>query len=335
MIKTIALTCMGLSMGLLSATDLPSTEISNGSIQAKIYLPDGKNGFYRGTRFDWSGVIYSLVYKQHRYYGPWFDKTDPNVHDFVFDDPHIVAGPCSAITGPVDEFKVMGWEEAKSGGVFLKIGVGILRKPGDGAYDPYRLYEIVDPGKWTVTKNRDSVEFTQTLSDSATGYGYIYRKIVRLIDSKSEMTLDHSLKNTGKRALQGNVYNHNFLALDGQTTGTGFVITVPFHIRSPRPPNAKLAEIRGKQIVYVNTLEKHDVAATPLEGFANTATDHEIRIENSKVGAGIKISADRPLSSESLWSIRTVLAMEPFVSLDIEPGSEFTWKTTYSYYTLP
>jgi hypothetical protein len=48
----------------------------------------------------------------------------------------------------------------------------------------------------------------------------------------------------------------------------------------------------------------------------------------------MRITGDRPLSSESLWSIPAVVAMEPFVSVQIEPGNEFTWKTTYDYYTL-
>ena len=33
--------------------------------------------------------------------------------------------------------------------------------------------------------------------------------------------------------------------------------------------------------------------------------------------------------------IRTVIAMEPFVSVAVEPTKEFTWKSTYNYYTLP
>jgi hypothetical protein len=335
MTKTIVLTCLGLSSGIGQAADLPAAQITNGEIHAKIYLPDARIGFYRGTRFDWSGVVYSLEYKKHQYYGPWFDRTDRNVHDFVYDDPHIIAGPCSAITGPVDEFKPLGWAEAKAGGAFVKIGVGTLRKPREGKYDNYELYEIVDPGKWTITKNSDSVEFTQELSDSTSGYGFVYRKNVRLANSKPEMILEHSLKNTGTRTIQTSVYNHNFLVLDRHAPGPGFVIIVPFQIRSPKPPNRKLAEIRGNQIVYLKTLEKHDVAATSLEGFRGIPEDHEIRIENSRLGAGVKISADRPLSSESLWSIRTVIAMEPFISLAIEPGNEFTWKSTYSYYTLP
>jgi hypothetical protein len=29
-----------------------------------------------------------------------------------------------------------------------------------------------------------------------------------------------------------------------------------------------------------------------------------------------------------------VVAMEPFISIAIEPGSEFTWTTVYEYYTV-
>jgi hypothetical protein len=72
-----------------------------------------------------------------------------------------------------------------------------------------------------------------------------------------------------------------------------------------------------------------------IEGFSDKTEDHQIRIENRTVGAGMSLQADRPLSSESLWSIRSVLAMEPFIAISIEPGQEFSWKTTYQYFTLP
>jgi hypothetical protein len=57
-------------------------------------------------------------------------------------------------------------------------------------------------------------------------------------------------------------------------------------------------------------------------------------VENSRLRAGIKIVTDRPLLKESLWSIRSVLAMEPFVAIDVEPGQTFTWTSTYDYYAL-
>src|ERR1700751_2217844 len=116
MTKPVVLAVMGgalLSLEILGSPPDPSAEINNGLIRAKIYVPDARGGFYRGTRFDWSGVVYSLQAHGHDYYGPWFNKTDASVHDFVYRGTDIVAGPCSAITGPVDEFAPVGFEVAK------------------------------------------------------------------------------------------------------------------------------------------------------------------------------------------------------------------------------
>ena len=42
------------------------------------------------------------------------------------------------------------------------------------------------------------------------------------------MVIEHSLKNAGKLAIHTNVYDHNFLVLDKQTTSDAFCITLPF-----------------------------------------------------------------------------------------------------------
>jgi hypothetical protein len=316
--------------------DSPSATITNSQIQAKIYLPNLKHGFYRGTRFDWSGVIHSLQFQGHDYYGPWFTKTDAAVHDFVYQGDDIVAGPCSAIAGPVDEFGEVGWNDAQAAHTFIKIGIGALRKPDNGGeYDNYRLYDIADPGKWEIKKKHDSIEFEQTLNDSSSGYSYVYAKTVQLSEGKPEMTLVQTLKNTGTRAIHTTVYNHNFLVLDRQPPGPGVTIAVPFQIQSPQAPNKELAEIQGNKVVYLGTLKGRDKVAITLEGFSDKVEDHQIRIENRARGAGMTIQGNRPLLRESLWSIRSVMAMEPFISIDVEPGREFSWKTTYEYYTLP
>ena len=114
--KTLIPAAVAACVGLLPAVDFPNAEIANGWIRAKIYLPDAQNGYYRGTRFDWSGVVYSLQYAGHNYYGPWVQRRDAKVRDFVYEGSDIVGGPCSSIAGPADEFGQVGWEEAKPGG---------------------------------------------------------------------------------------------------------------------------------------------------------------------------------------------------------------------------
>src|SRR3954453_18951501 len=177
----------------LAAAEPPRAELSNGPLRVKLYLPDAANGFYRATRFDWSGMIETVVYGGHTFYGRWFQGTDPAAHDFEYRGAEIIAGPNTAATGPAEEFntndKGLGFEEAKAGGTFLKIGVGVLRRPDERDYDHFRLYDVVDPGKWTKRVARDSAEFTQQVNDAASGYGYEYRKTVRLAANSPELEI--------------------------------------------------------------------------------------------------------------------------------------------------
>lgn len=319
------------------AADVPQADITNGEVHVKLYLPDSQNGYYRGTRFDWSGVIAALEYKGHTYYTRWYDRIDPQVRDWEFHGEELVVSTCSGISGPVEEHHAihgaLGFDEAKVGGTFVKIGVGVLRKDSE-KYNGFKLYEIVDPGKWTVVTHPDSVEFMQVVADPSSGYGYTYRKTVRLVPGKPEMVLEHRLTNTGRHVIQDKVYNHDFLALDHQVPGPDLSLTFPFQLSYLRPPSPGLAEIRGNQLVYLKKLADSDTLYAQLLGFSGSPKDHEIRIENQRVGAGVVIRANRPLSNLSVWSIRRVLAVEPFIEMSIDPGSEFTWNWDFQFYTL-
>src|SRR5262245_27191873 len=92
-----------MSADTIAQAQYPQAVISNGQIRATVYLPDAQKGVYRSTRFDWSGVIASLEYKGHRYYGPWFTKSDPPVRDFKYDGADIVTGAQSTMMGPAEE----------------------------------------------------------------------------------------------------------------------------------------------------------------------------------------------------------------------------------------
>lgn len=317
------------------AAEPPVAEISNGKIRASVYLPDPANGFYQGTRFDWSGVVRSLEANGHSYYGPWFTRRSQGVRDFVYEGEDIVAGPCSSTMGPADEFRPVGYESAKPGGTFVKIGVGSLKRIDEKPYDAFRLYPIADHGKWSVRKKGDSLEIVQALTDPASGYGYEYRKTLRLAKGRSEMELVHSLKNTGKNAIETQVYNHNFLVLDGKGPQAGTSITLPFAIATTRKPNPELAVIEGSRIVYKKTLSEKDVVSFPVNGFGEAISDHEIRIENAALKAGMSIHGDQPLKRFILWSIRSNVSVEPYIALSVAPGGEFRWTTTYRYYAMP
>lgn len=288
-----------LYISALPLANFPETEITNGLVQAKLYLPDPEQGYYQGTRFDWSGVISSLEYQGHNYFGQWYEKHDPKVHD--------------AISGPVEEFMAIGFEEAKAGDLFLKIGVGMLRKPDELPYRFSNLYEIANPGRWIIRQKADRVEFVHELTDEG-GYAYTYLKTVRLTKGKPELVLEHSLKNTGTQPLETSLYNHNFFVIDKEPTGPNIVTKLPFKMHAKGTGIGDIAKIRDNELVYVRGLHKGEhVYSSGLQGFGTSAKDYDIRIENKKSGAGVRITSDQPLSNLVYWACPTTACPEPYI----------------------
>jgi hypothetical protein len=205
----------------------PEATISNSKVKATLLLPDAEKGYYRGTRFDWAGSISSLEANGHSYFGKWFDRYDPKLHD--------------AIQGPVEEFLIgdstLGYAEAKPGEKFVRIGIGALKKIEEPKFERFKTYEIVDGGKRTQKMGPDWIEFTHELTD-INGYAYLYTKRLSLTKDKAELVIQHSLKNTGKKVIDTDVYNHNFYMLDKQTTGPDVTVKFAF------PPKGA-ADFRG------------------------------------------------------------------------------------------
>ena len=174
------------------------------------------------------------------------------------------------------------------------------------------------------------MDFIQELSIFSSGYGYIYRKKVSLVVGKPEMFIEHILKNVGTRAIHTSVDDHNFLVLDKQPIGTGFTITVPFAIHSDEPPKKEFAEIRKNQIVYLKTLTGQDVVATPMEDFGTFLTFQSSYRECERNG-GNDDQRGSAMAKMAFWSIRSVLAVEPFVDVSAEPGGQTSWRYVYDY----
>jgi hypothetical protein len=334
---------LGATLGatqLAPAQQPPSVKIANGTLALKVYLPDANHGFYRGTRFDWSGIVGDLTFAGHRLYGPWFAAVDPAIHDFTYKGPDldIVSGLANSATGPAEEFigadeTALGFNSTQPGGSFIKIGIGVLRRPDAAPYDNFHLYEIVDHGVWQVHTHAHSVEVLQRLVDPSGSYSYLYTKTIQLISGKPVLVIRHSLKNLGTRPIATELYDHNFVNLDQRTTGPDYRIIFPFAPKFLRPVEHDLAHTEGNQVIYNRPLAGRDEFYDPIGGFDSTA-NYEFRVENRDAGIGIHVTADRPLAHVSMWSIRSVLAVEPYIGLAIQPGQTASWSYTYTYYRL-
>ena len=270
------------------------------------------------SRFDWSGQIASLEFHGHNYFGKWFDKYDPEIHD--------------AILGPVEEFGPLGYESAKPGDKFIKPGIGVVLKPKEINHNRFGLYKITDHGKWKVKKGKDHVQFKHTLGYG--GYKYEYIKTVKLLRDKPVLELSHSLKNTGQLVIETNMYNHNFFVIDNQPTGPEMEVIFPYKISGEGQGFGTIALIRENRLTFTRDLKKGEtVFCGALTGFRDLAEDLDIRVENKKSGAGVRITGDRPLLKLVFWASSSTLCPETYIDIKLQPGEAFSWKFNYEFYT--
>ena len=304
----------------LPHADHPKSVLSNGLVKAVVFLPDAQRGYYRAARFDWSGVVGCLSYQGHTYFGEWFSNYDPLLHD--------------SITGPVEEFRsadgALGYGEAKPGDPFVKVGVGVLRKLDDSPYKFIAPYPLIDGGRWSTRVKHDHISFKQQLS-SPIGISYIYEKTLRLSKNDPVLVLEHSLKNTGSKTIDTEVYDHDFFMLDGKPTGPGMVIRFPFAPKADGPlePNAK---IDGKQILYQQELQPHQTVSGYLQGYSSSPADYDTTVEDRNTGAGVEQTSDSAISRFYLWSIRSTICPETYIHLVVPPGQTAHWSIRYRFY---
>jgi len=306
--------------GFISSADFdfPSAHISNGLIDATLYLPDADRGYYQGVRFDWSGVIPQLTYQGHSY----FDKWNPNPYEAQLHDN---------IMGPVEEFTPLGYEEAQRGETFLKIGVGMLTKTFDKKYSFAERYPIQNAGKWTVKTAKSQVIFLHELTDDS-GYGYIYTKTVKLTKGKPELVLEHRLKNIGQKIIETSVYNHNFFMIDNEPTNPNIKTSFPFDVAAEGKNWGTIAKTEKNAIHYTRALETGEfVYSDGLKGFGSSSKDYDILIQNLKSGAGVRITCDKPLDKFVYWACPSTACPEPYIKITAQPNDEVSWKIKYAF----
>lgn len=313
--ELIALQCIGQDR----FEEYPHLEIANDQVTMKLCLPDPKKGFYRATRFDWSGIISSLKYKGHEYFGYWKDHHDPTFHEDL-------CGPAESYLAPG-----LGFEDSTFDGRFIRIGVGILFSETKEPYEWNKTYMIIDHGEWEVENGDDWIQFKHTLK-SDFGYGYVYTKKINLKSSEPGFAITHILKNTGEKRIQTDQYNHNFFIMDNEHSGPHISIAFPFDITTEDDLKGKM-NINGNQLAFLDSFSSEDYVWLQLNGFSDKPRDHKIIIKNEKTGAGVVIKADKPLSRVVFWAIKNTYCPENSIDIAVESGETEKWVSEYTLFT--
>lgn len=299
--------------------EYPYATITTSEITADVYLPDAENAFYRGTRFDRSGIIGSLRYKGHEYFGQWKDLHDPLFHD--------------CITGPAEEFEAVDtpdrdFQQAAEGTPFLRLGVGLLRKIGDGDFRRFYTYPVVDDTGWQTLTATNQISFEHTAA-SPTDLSYQYKKTICLDPTAPVLSLEHTLLNTGRVPIKTRHYNHNFFRIDGLPPGPSLSVTTAFPLSLSNLAQGPL-EIVGSRASLSRELNQGE---SILAEVVEQSESYKLDIFQQGSSAGVRICGDRPIVRMLLWASRRVLCAEPYIEIDVEPDKCFSWNLAYTFYT--
>ena len=302
---------------LTPAAEPPRHVLSGDGVKLTIDLPDAATGYYRGARFDWSGIVATAEVGGHTVFGYWKSTHDPANHDDV--------------GGTAEEFghdEPLGYATARVGETFVKIGVGELVKPAEPKYQFARNYTIAKPGTWQVTTGERFVEFRQNLTNSS-GYGYRYVKRVEL--APNGFVIRRTLANTGTKPIDTDHYGHHFLTVDGDPIGPNYSLRFPFPPRATDPAGLRdIAAIRGDRLVFLKPLVQGHVQSQ-IAGFGAKVEDNRVTVEYAASKLQLSIINDRPLVKINVWSVKTTLCPEPFLQIKVDPGREMTWTTSYEF----
>lgn len=291
-------------------------ELHNRSTKLVLARPDVATPYYRGTRFDRSGIILSLESRGRKYVSQWFREYDPFNHD--------------AVGGPAEEFSPIGYDNADPGGGFLKPGVGLLERDVD-EYDHFRLYKVLDEGERDFKAAPGQAEFRHRMA--AGGYSYDYMKRI-IIPREGTLVLEHILKNTGKGIMDMYVYNHNFFVLDGAPTGKATVITLPFKPQGHWRDEYDSVALTDNGIRFARDLRPGETIFMGDLNGSEQRKNYSFRLANTTNGLTVDARSDAAMEYAVFWCNHEVACLEPYTHLLIEPGRQAEWKIEYHFGTM-
>lgn len=283
--------------------------LRNDLLALHIDLPEEN---YRQSRFDWTGKITQAVYKGIHLLGSELGKESTDVHG----------------RGLYNEFGFklpLGFEEAKRGEWFHKIGVGLLQKDTQ-EYDFLKPLKI-KPARFEV--KAASAQLTIIChSDHNHGWAYVLEKTITLV--KNGWMIDYTLKNTGDKTIVTNEYTHNFISIGGAPTDSSLRLSFPCDIR----PDTFDETVNPEHLVEIGTRDIRLKGQPSVPFFFSymggpVPVTAQWTLENNKVGIAISEKGDFSTNNVCLWGARHVISPELFIDIQLPPERSTHWKRVY------
>jgi hypothetical protein len=289
--------------------------LKSNSLKVAIDLPLEN---YKGSRFDWSGKISSIRFK---------DLPLTTIEDAGSKDVNFLG------KGLYNEFGItnpVGYNETPKGGWFHKIGVGLLKKE----HKQYLFHRkhVIRPAHFDITyEDRKIIIICK--SELVNGYSYILKKEISI--SENSFTINYFLHNTGEKKIITDEYVHNFMAINNALIGEDYKLNFPFPINSSlfdeTVNSENKVEIGLDNVTFNKTPEKQFF-------FSNLTGGKELQAEwiltNLKANVGIKEFGSFKTDKINLWGWKHVISPELFFKISVDPKETVEWSRKFDVFKI-
>lgn len=281
-------------------------------LTATVMVPDQPSSVYAGQRFESGGVVLQV--------------TLDGRHTFLGKEPR---GERLGGFGLIEEIGIngaVGYEDARVGEPFLKLGVGLLKRPERPDYFFFDPFDVAERYPWQVIVRPDAATFVQG-GKPFKGTAYRYEKHIVLDPKEPVLRIEHCLTNTGEKPIASDQYCHNFFTLDGAPPGPDYVVTTAFPLTpdiAPKPPMA----VSGRTLTFTEMVKSGTYAR--YHGVAGTQGE-QFRIRNKANGLEVAVAGDFPVSTFAYYADQLAASPEAYCALNVAPGATFRWTRTYTF----
>ena len=289
--------------------------LKSNSLKVAIDLPLEN---YKGSRFDWSGKISSIRFK---------DLPLTTIEDTGSKDVNFLG------KGLYNEFGItnpVGYNETPKGGWFHKIGVWLLKKE----HKQYLFHRkhVIRPAHFDITyEDRKIIIICK--SELVNGYSYILKKEISI--SENSFTINYFLHNTGEKKIITDEYVHNFMAINNALIGEDYTLKFPFQINSSlfdeTVNSENKVEIGLDNVTFNKTPKKQFF-------FSNLTGGKELQAEwiltNLKANVGIKEFGSFKTDKINLWGWKHVISPELFFKISVDPKETVEWSRKFDVFKI-
>ena len=292
----------------------PKIELRSGDLQLTLFKPDAKNGYYRGTRYDWGNQIAQISYKGHTFITEWPDEHDP-------------LNPDHGI-GILNEFNrelaLFPYEQGKSG-FGVRPGIGQIQ------YQDMEEPKVIEPARWEMSNGQ-----TWAIVENSLVYGkdsgYFYGKRIRLLPPNT-VEIQSILENVGRTLLTSDLNCTFRFNIDHQPIDSNLILRLAKEIPVIED-STETWQLLSNDFLLKRPVQKKETVETVAYQSSDRSIKVIFQLENPQAGIGVQVHNTLPAQKLEILGNDRVLGPHSAHRFEVKTGDALEWRTVLTFYEV-